>query len=308
MFRHSLMATFTVLAIVPGATAADLPPAGLFAVEADGEGLRVVAAPDLGDDPFRQAAHPAWSPDGRSIAFTAFDPSGRRPEIRVVPAEGGPSRTVARGVAPSWSADGTKLAYMASGKPAIATDWTRPGRNDERIEVVRLGGPDAVAVEVVAEGIWPCWSPLDDRLAFAARRGATWDIYVRSGLGLALSRLTDDPALETEPFWSPDGLEVIFLSNRGVRWDLYRADADASGSVRRLTNHPLREDGAALSPDASRVAFTDDDGRPGSNILLLDLASEVTRPLLNDPSGDRDPCWSPDGRSIAFASRRRAWP
>ena len=288
--------------------AADEPSAGLFAVDPEGTNLRLIAAPDAGAVPFRRAAHPSWSPAGDRIAFTAFDPSGRRPEIRVVASGGGPSTVVASGVAPSWSADGARLAYMTSGKPAIATDWSRPGRNDERIEVVRLEGPDAGAIEAVAEGVWPRWAPADDRLAFASRRGATWDIYVRSGSGLGLTRLTDDPAMDTEPIWSPDGAEVVFLSNRGVRWDLYRADADASGVVRRLTNHPRREDGAALSPDASRIAFTDDAGRSSSKILLLDLAGEVTRPLLSDPFGDSDPAWSPDGRSLAFSSRRPTFP
>src|SRR5690606_10472946 len=117
-----------------------------------------------------------------------------------------------------------------------------------------------------------------DRLAFSSRRGATWDIYVRSADGLGLLRLTDDPAMDTGPLWSPDGREVVFLSNRGVRWDLYRAPADGLGEVRRLTNHPSREDGASLSPDAARIAFTEDIDRPTSRILVLELASEVVRP------------------------------
>ncbi|WP_169976903.1 PD40 domain-containing protein [Tautonia rosea] len=276
--------------------------ASVFVVGVNGNGLRTVAASGVGPEGFHRAAYPSWSPDGRFIAFTAFDTTGRRPEIRIVSRDGGPSRTIVGGVAPSWSHDGSKLAFMISGKRTIATDWTRPGRNDERVAIVPLDRPEVL--QDVGAGLWPRWSPTDDRLAFSSRQEASWDIFVRSADGMSLARLSDNPAMDTEPIWTPDGREVIFLSNRGVRWDLYRAPADGSAVPRRLTNHPSREENASLSPDASRIAFTDQPGRPNSRILILDLASEVVRPLLPDPLGDRDPTWSPDGLFIAFASRR----
>lgn len=274
--------------------------AALYTVKIDGSDLRVIARPDE----FTRAAQPAWSPDGRRLAFSAFDPTGRDPLIRVVPAAGGPTTAVASGTAPSWSRDGSRLAYSVSGKPGFATDWTEPGRNDERIEALSLTGAGAGRVELLARGIWPRWSPTDDRLAFVARLNANWDVYVRSADGANLVRLTNDPGLDTFPIWSADGRAVIFLSNRGNRWDLYKSPADGRGAASRLTNHRRREDQATLSPDGRWVAFTDGPGRRDSRILLLDLASGTTRPLLEVPSGDCDPAWSPDGRRIAFVSRR----
>lgn len=282
---------------------ADRPAMGtvaVFAVGVDGQGLRVVSPP-VGYD---RAAYPCWSRDGRQIAFTAFDRTGREPEIRVVGADGGDSRVVARGVAPSWSSDGTRIAYMASPKPPISVDWSRPGNNDERIEVVHLSGPRAGEVEPIGPGLWPRYGPVDDRLAFVGRTQGNWDVFVRGADRLNLTRLTNSPSTDTMPFWKPDGSAVFFLSNRGNRWDVYEVASDGTGKTNRRTMHPRKEDNPSPSPDAIRIAFTETSGRGSSHIMLLDLASETAVELLAGSQDDRDPSWSPDGKTIAFVSRR----
>ena len=274
---------------------------GVFTVGADGKGLRSVAEP-VG---FARASRPSWSRDGRLLAFAAFDSGGRDPLIRTVPANGGPSTAIAAGAAPCWSRDGARVAYVASGRPEFATDWDSPGRNAERIEAITLNGTDAGKVETLAaSGLWPRWSPTDDRLAFVARVEGNWDVYVRSADGTHLVRVTDDPALDTGPVWSADGRALIFLSDRGNRWDLYRANADGSGPTTRLTDHPRREDGADLDPGGESVAFHDRPGRAEGGLLLLDLAGGTVRRVLDPPRGDRDPAWSPDGKTLAFVSGR----
>ena len=280
------------------ASRADL--SGVFAAGADGGESRPVALPDG----FATASHPCWSPDGRSVAFAAFDANGRDPLIRVVPASGGPSTAIAAGSMPTWSADGSRVAYVASGRADYATDWAAPGRNDERIESIRLAGPDPGRPEVLARGIWPRWSPVDGRLAFVGRADANWDIYVRSADGLALTRLTDDPTLDTQPTWAADGRSLVFLSDRSNRWDLYRVRFEPLARAERLTDHVRREDHPSLSPDGRQVAFVDGRGLRAGAILVLDLARGTVRPFPEHPDGDRDPAWSPDGRSIAFVSRR----
>jgi len=283
-----------------GSNASKVALTGVFVADRDGGRSRPVALPDG----FATAAHPCWSPDGRWIAFAGFDASGRDPLIRVAPSQGGPSTAVASGTTPTWSHDGSKIAYVASGRADYATDWSSLGRNEERIEAVRLRGPDAGAIEVLARGIWPRWSPVDDRLAFVGRADANWDVYLRSENGLGLARLTDDPALDTQPAWSADGQSILFLSDRGNRWDLYRVRAEAGGRLDRLTDHVRREDHPSPSPDTRFVAFVESRGRPEGSILILDLDRGTVHPFPEKSDGDRDPAWSPDGGSIAFISRR----
>ncbi len=264
-------------------------------------------------DGFASASHPCWSPDGRWIAFAAFDANGRDPLIRIAPAKGGLSTAVAAGSTPTWSSDGTRIAYVASGRADYATDWSSLGRNEERIEAVTLSGPRAGEVEVLTRGIWPRWSPIDDRLAFVGRADANWDIYVRSPDGLGLGRLTDDPALDTEPVWTSDGKSVVFLSDRWNRWDLYRVSADGRGGANRMTNHARREDHPSLSPDGRRVAFVDHRSRPDGSILILDLERGTVLPfpeLLRRRPGPRlvtrrglDRLHQPEARPAASLGR-----
>ena len=281
-------------------TSAKVSLSGVFVANSEGGGARPVALPEG----FATAEHPCWSPDGRWVAFAGFDGAGRDPLIRVAPAEGGPSTAVAAGTTPTWSADGSKIAYVATGRAEFATNWSSLGRNDERIEAVTLSGPDAGAVEILARGIWPRWAPEDGRLAFVGRADANWDVYVRSADGSGVARLTDDPALDTEPVWAAGGRSIVFLSDRGNRWDLYRVKPDAGARADRLTDHVRREDNPSLSPDGRYVAFVDGRGRPQGSILILDLMRGTVRKFPERSDGDRDPAWSPDGRSIAFVSRR----
>ena len=273
---------------------------GVFVARGDGGESRPVALPDG----FATASHPCWSPDGRWIAFGAFDATGRDPLIRVASASGGPSTALASGSMPTWSADGSRIAYVASGRADYATDWSSPGRNEERIEAIRLIGPEAGKIEVLARGLWPRWSPVDDRLAFVGRADANWDVYVRSADGLGLARLTDDPSLDTQPTWAADGRSIVFLSDRGNRWDLFRVRTEAGAPTIRLTDHVRREDHPSLHPDGRQVAFVDARVHPEGSILVLNLDRGTSRAFPDRSDGDRDPAWSPDGGSIAFVSRR----
>ena len=84
----------------------------------------------------RQVREPAWSPDGRAIAFDRR--IGRRPgdlgvnaslfEIYVMNADGSGQRRLARGTRPLWSPDGRKIAFSrpvdnGPGFPFTRDNW-----------------------------------------------------------------------------------------------------------------------------------------------------------------------------------------
>src|SRR5262245_40369977 len=93
--HHALRVTRGTIVFVAG------PDDDLFMVRPDAHLLRrVTSGPGLDDDP-------AWSPDGRLIAFDRTSPDGKVTSVYVVAAAGGRSRLLVRGArSPIWSPSG----------------------------------------------------------------------------------------------------------------------------------------------------------------------------------------------------------
>jgi len=124
--------------------------AGLFVVNPDGSGLTRLLSADFEDPPGNWLGYPAWSPDGKSIAFIRANNYMFWP-IWVVNADGSSPRMLkghdGNVTEPSWSPDGTMLAVghislrigtmNADGSglqlypPALAfdPDWSPDGRS-----------------------------------------------------------------------------------------------------------------------------------------------------------------------------------
>jgi tricorn protease len=150
--------------------------------------------------------HPAFSPDGRWVAYTT-DGSGEQ-ELAVRPATGGDERRLthfARGYlyTPVWSPDGRRLAV---------------GDANHRLWLVSVDGGDArlVAADPNQEIRDPAFSPDGQWLAYTT--------HTAGGLGAIhlydVARLTDhlvSSPMEDDfnPAFSDDGRLLVFLSNRG---------------------------------------------------------------------------------------------
>jgi WD40 repeat protein len=78
---------------------------------------------------FEAVAGPDWSPDGATIAYTHSRIDAEhdlRPEIRTIPAAGGPSRLLIRDAqSPDWSPDGTRILFTSDRNlPSRGGIWT----------------------------------------------------------------------------------------------------------------------------------------------------------------------------------------
>ena len=170
----------------------------------------------------REAAHPAWSPDGGRLAFISegdgniYVTSRDRSDVRRVTGDAGSQ--------PDWSPDGRRLAYSLQDQDICVVDARGPsGRQTCLLD--GGGGGD------------PAWSPDGRSIAFtrysevASPPGGMveGDIYVMSANGEQLRRLTHGGSHDHGPSWSPSGSRVAFASSRGGGSHICVINNDGSG-------------------------------------------------------------------------------
>lgn len=199
---------------------------------------------------------PAWSPDGRRIAFMRGDPRVRLDLylVDLAPrANNGPGRLPApvllvrgdddapeRVGGPAFSPDGATIVFSADRREGKGTAlW----RYDLATSTFARLSPVPRRAAHVAD-LDPAWAPDGSRIAFVSNRHVAsadrddFDVYAIAPDGSGLTRLTDDPGSVSEPAYSPDGQRIFFASTRDRRgayeWELY-VMAASGGRARRLT-------------------------------------------------------------------------
>jgi Tol biopolymer transport system component len=140
------------------------------------------------------------------------------------------------------------------------------------------------------------------RIVFETDRDGNSEIYSMEPNGNdGITRLTDDPAVDTLPSLSPDG-SLIAWQRGGQIW-LMNSDG--------TEQHPLTSDGTntspAFSPDGTKIAFDRDppeDMSINSDIWVMNVDGTGMQNLTGTPSPAHEsgPTWSPDGTKIAYGS------
>jgi Tol biopolymer transport system component len=182
---------------------------------------------------------PAWSPDGRHLAYEAGSPGlqGANAEVYVIDAGGSSPRLLSAGLAwagdPVWSPDGNELLLVGSER-----DLASPGQ----VFSVRADGSGLRALTTSAGGWSPSWSPDGRLIAFVSARDGNSEIYTLNRGGTGLTNITRHPGGDfTTPVgsapvaWSPDGKRIAFLSDREGPMHVFVAPAN-SGIARRVSH------------------------------------------------------------------------
>ena len=176
-------------------------------------------------DPQTFESSPAWSPDGKQIAFSSTRGGGET-SLYVMNADGSKVERLEAGgdaQSPAWSPDDKEIAYAAAFEGFF------------EIHVLTLKTGKVRRLTEGMHAISPAWPPDGKQIAFIAYVHGSPEVYVMNDKGKRLQRLTTDSAADADPVWSPDGTRVLFTSDRGgVPW-LYTVRTDGTA----LTRLPL---------------------------------------------------------------------
>jgi Tol biopolymer transport system component len=240
---------------------------------------------------------PAWSPDGKSIAYNRrsfADENHPGPfEIWVMRANGSHAHFVARGTDPAWSPDGRRLAFTGPFTPRAS----RP-----EIYVMNADGSHKrrLTFNRRASDRTPSWSPDGRQIAYVSNFGGlsngTRGIWVMRPDGSHKRRLTPVGNRTDSPDWSPDGKRIAF-----VRWStldnaatarLWTMNADGSNE-QQLGDHLATA--CSWAPDGQSILY---DGPPAQfsptqDVFSVTLDGATVVNLTTNAADDAGGVWQP---------------
>jgi TolB protein len=226
---------------------------------------------------------PAWSPDGRKIAYVSFE-SGNS-AIYVQDITTGSRQLVSarsKGIngAPAWSPDGSKLALSLSyqGNPEIYV-MDLASRQETRLT-------NNLAIDTE-----PRWTPDGQSIIFTSDRSGRPQLYQMPASGGGADRITFQGQFNANASISYDGKQIAMVQGNGNVYRIAIMDRSLGGQVRFISPGPIDET-PSFAPNASMLLYAATEGRRG--VLYAVSADGLVRQRLVLSDGDvREPAWGP---------------
>ncbi len=275
----------------------------IYTINPDGTGMvNITNNPPAARDPLGVDADPAWSPDGKKIAFMSTRTG--EGEIWIMNADGSNPVNLTNDptrwdLEPEWSPDGKQIVYISS---EMGANGTVEGTAE--IFVISVDGTNRVRLtNNDYTDAYPVFSPNGNMLVFHSEKGEipigecyhpikgtttkyANEIYVMDRSGNPVIQLTDTGDRSNNGIsWSPDGAKLVYTSSKGCDpADIY-----------------IMEVGYLQHLDLNALA-----GKSAEELKsMAELGYLAIRRLTTEPGPDTNPSFSPDGTRIVFQSIRQ---
>ena len=248
----------------------------LIVADADGENPRVMVQ---SQEPLMS---PAWSPDGRKIAYVSFE--AQRSEIYVQDLSSGSRQRVSArpGVngAPAWSPDGQRLAVSLSRDNGNLDIYTLDTRNQV---LTRLTTGPAIETE-------PAWSLDGQQIYFTSDASGGPQVYRIAADGGSAQRVTFEGPYNARPRIAPDGKQLAVVHNDRGNYRI--AVVELARSTTQVLSDGRLDESPSFAPNGEMLIFAAREGTRG--VLATVSTNGRIKQRISTLEGDvREPAWSP---------------
>lgn len=220
------------------------------------------------------ALSPAWAPDGKKIAYTAYVQRAkskmRNADMFLFDLTTGKRELISfrQGINSGASFDPNNKHIYLTISQGTSPDIYKIDFSGDVVKKITNGPAGAMNVE-------PAISSDGSKIAFSSDRPGRTMIYTMNSDGSGVQRITVAGQFNASPAWSPDGKKIAFAGQAGGNFDIFVVNADGTGMIRltsakKANGRAANNEDPTWSPDGRFVMYTSD--RSGKSQIYFSTA------------------------------------